>query len=233
MDYAKLLARGVGAWVQYEWACDHGGLFSEKYLAQPIGHILAGRSRNRAQAEYTHSVLSSHMKGSGKRPAVDFVVFDKYPHVEIAVESKWFGKTSVSITDIVWDLVRLELLANEGARCFFVLGGQRKSLDALFANNAFAKGSANRQRRPFLRHDSNTIHTIAIGPIDQKKLGALSPFYEKFPDLRFPSSIVTRRSAPFPETSTIDGYQVYVWEISSVGRRGTFLGSDMKNRFIY
>jgi hypothetical protein len=96
MDYAKLLARGVGAWVQYEWACDHSGLFSEKYLAQPIGHVLAGQSKNRASAEYTHAVLAAHMKGAGKRPAVDFVVFGNYPKIEIAVESKWFGKTSTT-----------------------------------------------------------------------------------------------------------------------------------------
>jgi hypothetical protein len=96
MDYAKLLARGVGAWVQYEWACDHSGLFSEKYLAQPIGHILAGQSKNRASAEYTHTILSAHMKGPGKRPAVDFVVFGKYPKIEIAIESKWFGTNPTS-----------------------------------------------------------------------------------------------------------------------------------------
>lgn len=233
VNYAKLLARGVGAWVEYEWACDHSGLFSEKYLAQPIGHILAGQSKNRASAEYTHSVLSGHMKGPGKRPAVDFVVFGKYPKVEIAVESKWLGKTSVAIADIVWDLVRLELLANEGARCFFVLGGKRRSVDALFANPAFAKGTTNRSRRAFLRHDSNTLHTISIGPIDKKRLGTLGPMFEKFPGLKFPCSIVTRRSAPFPEHTSLDGYQVYVWEISSLGNRSTFLGRDMENRFSY
>jgi hypothetical protein len=171
MDYAKLLARGVGAWVQYEWACDHSGLFSEKYLAQPIGHILAGQSKNRASAEYTHTILSAHIKGPGKRPAVDFVVFSKYPKIEIAVESKWFGKTSVPVEDIVWDLVRLELLAHEGARCFFVFGGKRRNLSKLFSSQAFAKGTTNRQRRPFLRHDSNVVHTISIGPIDKKKFG--------------------------------------------------------------
>jgi hypothetical protein len=137
----------------------------------------------------------------------------------------------VAIEDIVWDLVRLELLANEGARSFFVMGGKRKSLDALFANRAFAEGTTNRTRKPFLHHRSNTLHTIAIGPIDKKKLGILSPMFDKFPDLEFPSLIFTRRTAPFPENTKIDGYQVYVWEISSVGNRSTFLGRDMENRF--
>jgi hypothetical protein len=171
--------------------------------------------------------------GPGKRPAIDFVVFGDYPKVEIAVESKWFGKTNVAIEDIVWDLVRLELLANEGARCLFVMGGKRRSLDALFGNPAFAKGTSNRRKKPFLHHRSNTLHTIAIGPIDKKKLGILSPMFEKFPDLEFPFLIVTRRTAPSPENTNIEGYQVYVWEISPVGNRSTFLGRDMANRFPY
>jgi hypothetical protein len=36
------------------------------------------------------------MKGPGKRPAVDFVVFGKYPKIEIAIESKWFGTNPTS-----------------------------------------------------------------------------------------------------------------------------------------
>jgi hypothetical protein len=58
MDYAKLLAHGVGSWLQYEHACGHSELFSEKYLAQPIGNILSGQTGNRARAEFTHPVLS-------------------------------------------------------------------------------------------------------------------------------------------------------------------------------
>ncbi|HEX9170402.1 MAG TPA: hypothetical protein VF886_16000 [Roseiarcus sp.] len=231
MDYARLLARGVGAWLEYERACDHSGLFSDKYLAQPIGHILAGKTKNRARAEYTHPILAALMKGPGKRPSVDFVVFGDYPKVEIAVESKWFGKTDVSIDDIVWDLVRLELLANDCAECFFVLGGRRRSLDKLFANKAFAQGTTNRQPRPFLRHDNNVLHSIGIGPIDRKKLGILQPMYERFPTLEFPSQIVTRRSAPFPESTTIDGYQVYVWKISSLAKRTTFTGERASRMF--
>jgi hypothetical protein len=119
MDYAKLLAHGVGSWLQYEQACGHSGLFSEKYLAQPIGHILSGRSGNRALAEYAHPVLVKTARGPGRRPAIDFAICNPYPKVEIGVESKWIGKTRPDVESIVWDLMRLELLVHhEGARCF-------------------------------------------------------------------------------------------------------------------
>ena len=64
MNYANLLADGVGSWLQYEHACGHSGLFSEKYLAQPVGHILSARSGNRALAEYIHPILKPHIAGS-------------------------------------------------------------------------------------------------------------------------------------------------------------------------
>jgi hypothetical protein len=172
------------------------------------------------------------MKGRGRRPAVDFVVCEDYPTVSIAVESKWIGKTDVSIEEIVWDLVRLELLAHyDGARCFFVLGGRAKSLNKLFADVAFSKGTSNRTRKPFLRHDNNVIHTISIGPIDKKKLGLLDAAFQKFPDLDFPSEIITRRTTPFPEKQKNDGFQIYVWEISSRLHRTSFLGKRMTSLF--
>lgn len=233
-DFARLLARGVGSWLQFEHACGHSELFSEKYLAQPIGHILSSRSGNRARAEFTHKVLAERMQGSGRRPAVDFVVCDNYPTVSIGVESKWIGKTDVSVESIVWDLVRLELLCHyDGARCFFVLGGRARNLSQLFADSTFAKGSSNRSRKPFLRHDINAVHTIRIAPTDTKKLGLLDTAYQKFPDLDFPAEIISRRTAPFPENQNTYGFQIYVWEISSriKRKRQSFRGRQMANLF--
>jgi len=148
MDYARLLTQGAGAWLQFEHACDRGGLFSEKYLAHPIGQILSARSGNRAIAEYKHPVLAPLAKGAGHRPEVDFVVCEPYPRVSIAVESKWIGRTKPSLQSILWDMIRLELLAHqEKARCFFVLGGKRADLDKYFANEVFSGASTKPQYR--------------------------------------------------------------------------------------
>jgi hypothetical protein len=232
VDFAKLLARGVGSWLQYERTCGHSELFSEKYLAQPIGNILSGQTGNRARAEFTHPVLSKQAGRRGRRPAIDFVVCNPYPRVEIGVESKWIGKTKPSIESIVWDLIRLELLAHhEHARCFFVLGGKHVNLNNLFDDNRFKFGSTNRHRRPFLRHDDNVLHTIGIGPIDRTRIAMLEEIFKTYPRLEFPTHISTRRSAPFPDEKTKDVYQVYTWEISSVRRRSTFRGEAMKGLF--
>jgi len=125
MDYAKLLTQGVGAWLHFENACGRSELFSERYMASPIGQILYARSGNRAHAEVKHPVLEKLAKGPGRRPEIDFVVYDRHHKVSIAVESKWIGSTTPSIKSILWDLIRLEMVAHhEKSRSFFVLGGQ-------------------------------------------------------------------------------------------------------------
>ena len=232
MNYARILSGGVGAWLQYEQACNHSALFSEKYLAHPIGNILSGQSGERTIAEFVHPVLAPMTHGPGRRPAIDFAVCDPYPKIAIGVESKWIGSAALDVGSILWDLVRLEILAyQEQARCFFLLGGRRRDLERLFAAPAFHNAATNRTRRPLLRHETNGMHPINIGPVDRAKTAYLEDVFERYPDFEFPSALITRRSAPFPGQQIKSGYQVYVWEVRSVPKRTTFRGGAMKLYF--
>jgi hypothetical protein len=232
IDYARILSNGVGAWLQYEQACNHSALFSEKYLAHPIGNILSGQSGERAIAEFVHPVLAPFARGAGRRPAIDFAICDAYPKVAIGVESKWIGNTTPNVESILWDLIRLEILAHqEGARCFFLLGGRRRDLEELFRLAAFHNAATSRTRRPLLRHENNGMHTINIGPIDRARTPYLDDVFGRYPDFEFPSALATRRTAPFPTDQIRSGYQVYVWEVRSVMKRTTFRGGAMKFYF--
>jgi hypothetical protein len=223
MDYARLLTVGVGSWLQFESACDRSGLFSEKYLAHPIGQILSARSGNRALAEYKHSVLAPLATGPGRRPEIDFVICESYPNVSVAVESKWIGQSEPSVQSVLWDLIRLELLAHhENARCFFVLGGKRAALERLFAREAFSDASSRPHRRPLLRHDSNHLHKIDLVPTVGVRIPLLKALFSPYQDFEFPHKILTRRSAPFPPNPKSSYFQVYTWEISSRGRQHVF-----------
>jgi hypothetical protein len=228
MNYANLLADGVGSWLQYERACGHSGLFSEKYLAQPVGHILSARSGNRALAEYTHPILKPHTAGSGRRPEIDFVVCEQYPSISIAVETKWIGSTKPSVESIAWDLIRLELLAHfENAQCYFVLGGKRVDLERFFGLSAFSNATSDRQRKPLLKHDTPGQHTITFGPLDRARTPILDDVFKKYPELPFPTRVVSHRSMPFPASQTKDGYQVYVWLVRPAQPRTTILGKKI------
>lgn len=232
IDYAKLLAHGAGSWLQYEQACGHIGLFSEKYLAQPIGNILSGQTGNRVHAEFEHPVLAPLMAGRGRRASIDFAVCDPYPQITIAVESKWIGRSTPDMGSILWDLVRLELINHHSnARAIFALGGRRRDLDRFFSQPDLYSASTNRRRLPLLRYDTNALHTVSIGPVDRVRTPYLSSEFERYPNLAFPSHIRTRRTAPFPALQTSDRFQVYAWEVRSLPRRATFLGGDMSQIF--
>ena len=223
MDYARLLTEGVGSWLRFESACDRSGLFSEKYLTHPIGQILSARSGNRALAEYKHPVLAQYAEGSGRRPEVDFVVCDEDRKVSIAVESKWIGRTEPSVQSILWDIIRLELLAHhQKARCFFFFFCRTGALEKLFTRGAFSGVSSHTPRKPLLRHDKNNLHNTDLVPTVQIRIPLLKELFSSYQNVEFPCEVASRRSQPFPLESKKSHYQIYTWEILSAKRRDIF-----------
>jgi hypothetical protein len=81
-----------------------------------------------------------------------------------AVETKWVGKNGLSAAEILWDLMRLELIAHhEGADAFFVLAGRRKHLEAFFESRAFlGSPKADRSYRRLLKLDRGRNPRIRI-----------------------------------------------------------------------
>lgn len=230
MDYAKVLTGGVAGWLRFESACDRSGLFSEKYLTAAIGQILSGRSGNRTVAEYKHPQLAPLMTGPGRKPEVDFVVRNSDDKIILAVESKWAGRTKLSTEAILWDLIRLELIAHhEGARCIFILGGSKRRLNAVFAEPAFADSKAMPHRRPVLRHDNNVLHSTPLVPTVPVRIPMLKKLFAAYGQFEFPEKVVSRRSAPSPADARERDYQVYAWEIHPAANRRIFRPGNSKH----
>jgi hypothetical protein len=230
MKLARALTEGVGSWLHFEYSCDKSGLFSEKYLTAPIGQILHSRLGSRVLAEHRHPVLAPLMQGRGRRPEVDFVVFSEYPKIRVAVESKWIGEGRIDVQAVIWDLIRLELIAHaEGAECFFVLGGQRGNLERLFANEQFA-GQELLRRRPLLATTDNFFHKVYLTPVVPSRIDLLRRIFADFQDFQFPTYMGARRSTPFPAQCPLAQYQVYTWKITSAVPRNLF---TPKNSFHY
>jgi hypothetical protein len=210
-NYGRLLADGTGAWLQYEHACGHIELLSERYLAHPICNILTGQTGNRARAEFEHPILAPLTSAPGRRPAIDFVVCDPYPTVSIAVESKWVDHSNAS--------------------AFFLLAGQRRDLEAFFSQSAFYDVATDANRKPLLRHDTGGNHTISIGPVNRVRTPFLEMYFTRYSTLEFPRKIRTSRTAPFPSLQNTGGFQVYVWRIIPIEGRSTILGCEMIKHF--
>lgn len=230
IDFAKLITTGVGSWLSYESACNRSGLFSEKYLTSPIGQILAGRTGNRAVAEWRHPVFAPLTSGAGRRPEIDFVVHDASNNVVLALESKWAGKTLPSTSSIMWDLIRLELVAHAtGARCIFVLGGTRQKLERVFSEALFADLSGNPHRRAILRSDNNVLHALPLVPTVRSRIPTLKKLFSRYQQFHFPEKIVTRRTAPFPPDPKPRHYQVYAWEVRPATNRREFCPGNSRH----
>ncbi|MFO0189465.1 MAG: hypothetical protein ACK55J_22960 [Alphaproteobacteria bacterium] len=223
MNFAKVLTGGVAAWLEFERACDRRGLFSEKYMTSAVGQILAARTGNRVEAEFTHTVLAPLKKGPGRRPHVDFVVRDKSGKIVLAVESKWAGRTTPSTKEILWDLVRLELIAHhENARCIFLLAGTGAKLKKIFDDPAFSDSETSPHRRPLLRHDKNVIHTIPLVPLVPVRFKMLKSLFRPYRDFKFAEWVTTLRTAPRPEVVKPRDYQVFAWEVMPKVHRTEF-----------
>jgi hypothetical protein len=230
MNLGRRLTEGIGGWLMFEYSSGRSGLFSEKYLSQPIGQILTAVSGDRVIAEYQHKPLAQIMKGPGRRPEIDFAVCDPYPDVKIAVESKWIGQTKPPVQSIVWDIIRLEMLSYQyGADCYFILGGKKASLDAYFSSVQFT-GSSSPGRKSILRVDINNVHPFDITPSVIHRIKMMKRIFKPYQELKFPSKIRTSRQTPFPENPKSNQFQIIAWKISSMGRKSFFYP---KNSFHY
>jgi hypothetical protein len=164
------------------------------------------------------------MKGRGRRPQVDFAYCESWPTPTIAVETKWIGKTKVTVEDIIWDLIRLEMIAHSfSAICIFVLGGKRKDLDSLFASAEFSGGSGAEKRKPILSTKSNSPHGLWLIPRDHYRISLLRNLFAGLQEIPIPHFLYTVRAAPFPPDAPNSHYQVYSWRVYSSAHRQTFL----------
>jgi hypothetical protein len=230
LNLTRLLTEGTGSWLHFEFACNRSGLFSEKYLTVPIGQILSAWGGSRVVAEYRHPILSPLAQGRGGRPEVDFVIFGEYPRIRYAVESKWIGRTTPSAESVLWDLIRLEMIAHsEKAECIFVLGGQRGALNAFFNSDKFYGARKPHQFRPLLRVNSNAIHSFPLVPTIPYRIDMLRSIFADYQSIAFPHKITTRRSAPFPPEGGLNQYQVYAWKVSSPECRDVFYPKNSKH----
>ena len=229
MLLGRKLAEGVGGWLQFEFHCHRSEVFSEKYLAAPVGQILSAAFGTHIYAEMNHPYLTNFAEGSGRRPQIDFVVCDPYPNIKIAVESKWVGRTGLKLEHVIWDMLRLELLAHHfNAETYFLLGGRKKYLDKFFGSRSFLGRLKSGKIRPILKLPDT--HTLQMR-LDQPPMARVRTMKKVFKSGRIassevPSKIVSGIPVVFPTNCTSFTYHVYVWQVTSARHRTTFVPAE-------
>ncbi|GAA4020887.1 hypothetical protein GCM10022409_00520 [Hymenobacter glaciei] len=223
MNLTRRLTEGVGAWLHFEYVCNRSGLFNEHYLSFALGQLMSAAFGNRVNSEFDHPILAPLMKGRGRRPAIDFVYCDPYPTVKVAVETKWAGSSHTTIESIIWDLIRLEMVAHyDGTSSIFILAGKRSDLIKLFNRKDFSGPPNTPGVLPILSTTHNQLTTLSLLPDKPYRIPVFQRVFGKVQDVPIPHRIVTRRTQPFPAECKNNQYQVFAWEIMSDKNRQEF-----------
>lgn len=214
MDTERLLAEGIGGWLQYEFACHRSGLFNERYLSVPISQVLNAAFGLPVQSEYVHPVLARERTGPGRRPEVDFAIVDAQGLLKCVVESKWCGADGLSAENIIWDLLRLELVSEDtGADAYFLLAGRKKHLDQFFESKAFKGTEHDGKFRRLLKLDGRRNPRLRVDNPPKDRLDAFRSVLMPYSSVEFPTRVSTSLCYSSPANPPKFHYQAYAWRV--------------------
>jgi hypothetical protein len=213
MNTAKRLAMAAGAWLQYEFACQRDTLFNERSLVTPISNVLKAVYNHEVHTEFLHPVLAPLKTGPGRRPEVDFAVVQQYPEVICAVETKWVGAGGIKMEDLLWDVLRLELIAHSAkADAYFVLAGRRRHLGDFLDSKAFLGQVRSKGKVQTILKMRPQPRIKIANPLPERK-GLFQKVLAEYQDLSFPVEVSTTVGQMYPETCPTFQYQAYAWQI--------------------
>jgi hypothetical protein len=221
------ISEGLTTWLRFEELCGRGGLFSESYLSLPIAQLLAANIQGEVKGEVNHPVLNSPPR-PGRPAQLDFVVYNASKPI-LCVETKWADDSLVSVRDVVWDCVRLELAAHfYQCDAMFILAGKRARIEKMLLSKAF--NPKTKTEKPSLVMGLNgggraSVTIKAASGIVSKPLHAI---LQSYPNVNFATKYVCEQGSQIPKESMGDAYTSIVWNIrpEGVGKRHTFYGKD-------
>jgi hypothetical protein len=211
------LSEGLSSWLTFEHHAGREELFSERYLAFPIGQILQRCMSGKVTGESNHPVLTMPGK-TGRPPQLDFIVTSADGKKVLAVESKWAANSGVSIADVLWDCVRLELAAHYyECEAIFILAGTRKRIDAVLKSPSFSTKNARLESTYVLNLHGSGKHSVKINSFEGAYGLPLHKILRTYPQVSWPSELNCGSGTQVPRRASADSYTVVVWHISPAG----------------
>ncbi len=216
----RSISEGLASWLAFEYHCGRDGLFSERYLALPMAQLLSKNTAGTVIAEHNHPVLSID-GADGRSPQLDFIIREN-EKVTLAVETKW-ARPGISIRDVIWDCVRLELAAyHYSCEAIFVLAGARAKVDHLLASPSF--NPTNRRGKPSQVLGLNGMGRYSVN-IQSPKWAfgkALHRQLNVYPHVAYPRSFVCGQGTQVPKAASANTYTAAVWHIQPEARGKRF-----------
>lgn len=223
MNRPNKIAIGLNAWLTFEQMCKREPLFSEAYLAYPIGQLLATRYGARLVAEYPHPVLSPLKKSSGDKPRLDFAVLKPDGRLELAIETKWLSSSNKLHRDVLRDLVRLELIRHaHSCEAWFIIAGPAHLFQNLVGSSKFQGHPLHLNSKPILPYGINNEGVVRLNPIPRFREKLIKEVLEPFGEIEMRNIIHLTKFGPYPSDAQGKSYVVYLWRLNSRGALGRF-----------
>lgn len=214
MNRPNKIASGLNAWLTFEQMCKRAPLFSESYLAFPIGQLLSARYGAALISEHPHPLLAPLKVGRGDKPRLDFAILREDKTVELAIETKWLSSSRTLRRDIIRDIVRLELVVHaDKAEAWLVVAGLASEFDALVGDPKFQGHPNHVGSDPILPHNVSRNGRLRLNPPAKFRRDILKSALEPFNGVELPDCIHTTRFGPYPSQPTPDSYVTYLWRI--------------------
>ena len=207
----RKISEGVSGWLLFEFNCERGYIFNEKYLSYPIGQILNSITELKTRTEINHPCSNG---GQGRPLQVDFVLKTDTDVWKFAFESKWVGNTMISVGDIVWDLIRLQNLFNHhpDVRCFFILAGFEKKIKKLLSFDISHTGTV--QAKDSITDVNSTFLNFDLFKLNATTKGYINTKAAKYPAMNLYSKIRCRPAHKFPKKDIINmSFSTYMFEV--------------------
>lgn len=211
-DIRHILSGGLSSWLEFEKAAGRSGLFSEKYMALPISQLLSHNMNGRVVAETNHPVLSGRGV-RGRPPQLDFTIH-KGDKVIACIESKWIGTTEVTIGDVIWDCVRLEIAANAyGCDGIFVLAGRIGSLNAVLSSERFQSENRRGNVSPIMNIYGKGKWSINTQTTKHSYSKKLREYMSRYSEVDFPQSVICGNGIQVNRGADRETYVAAAWTV--------------------
>jgi hypothetical protein len=212
------IAIGLNAWLTFEQMCKREPLFSEAYLAYPIGQLLATRYGNALVSEHPHPVLAPRKTGRGDKPKLDFAVLRADGSIELAIETKWLSSSPSLQRDIIRDMVRLELACHsQNCDGWLIVAGKSSDFQQLVGAAKFQGHPSHVGSDTILPHGNSRDGRLRLNPPAKFRRDMLDTALTPFAGLDLADCIHVTRFGPYPVDAPANGYVTYLWRIN--GRR--------------
>jgi len=211
----RSLSEGLSAWLTFERHSGREGLFSERYLSLPISQILSNHFNGQVEAEHNHPILSNQ-GNRGRPPQLDFIVRSN-SKVSLVVESKWAGQKGISVADVLWDCVRLELAAHY-YKCdaVFILAGQMADLEKLLHSEPYNPNTSRGRPSPILGLNGKGGRLSVNIQSPKRDYGPkLHEYLNLYPKVQFPRSFICGLGVQIPKKAQGNSLAALVWHIQS------------------